>query len=216
MEIRAGRFGIYADGRWIGMHIFLSRVLYTKLYGVKLRTIFSPESGITIFSGTSPAARMSGEVMEYAGEDYTISWTSSGTGSMPCIIRTGDNSIVAVRKENGCIEINDGSDPVLIAFSLISLWLSKPLPANGSSSRAGTAFMLSQDKSSWLSIAAPLTIGIGTALFILLIQVYNTPPISIAVIVAYVALLFTVNAVLIVLSLLSGPSIYLTGKKRVE
>ena len=57
-------------GRRIGGHMLQSTMLYTRIFGRKVRILFSPNTGTAVFSGVYKVARMENGTLEYGNEGY--------------------------------------------------------------------------------------------------------------------------------------------------
>lgn len=211
--IRAGRLGLFEDGKRIGSHVITSNVLNIKLNGKRFKVLFGRASAITIYSGSTAAAEISEGVLEYGGEKYRIADTLVEYGNMPPIVRERDNKVAAVSRGHRLVEIKDGYDPVVTVFAVMAFCLSTFVPTVGTKVNAGFFRIRMQERKSGFQTAAPLFMVIGTVLFLLSAQVYHTPPWSTVIITAYVGLLITIISALILQSFFSRITVYTAFSK---
>lgn len=117
---------------------------------------------------------------------------------MPGVIRANDNKLIAKPDGNRSMEIDDEADPALIAFSSMSICLSRISSCKPTSINVEAMIRLpGKRRMKWF----PLLIGISTVLFFGLFQIFNTLPWSSALIAGYAALMIGAMASFTVLNL---------------
>lgn len=188
MIVRAGRISIFADGKRVGWYFFQSSILSAKIYGEKIRFIFSPVSGISALRGTEEVGSMSADVLDYNGEKYRIIEIERESYRVPAIQRTSDGTIIAVSNRERSMELTASIDPVLIVFSIMSLCLVESLPASDTSVSAKVRFLMKSERVKNMHLL-PIIFVTGTVVFILLSQTYDSGIPSMILIAGYAGFL---------------------------
>lgn len=186
MLVRLQLGTLYAEDRKIGRFMFPVNMFWARIGGRTVRILILKDGSVSVYEKGRIKARLSGNVLQYDDRRLTLSTMERNGDSLPALFEEENAKLLAVSNGDGTMDYYGDMDPVILAFSTMTLcyirvggkpknFKLKPehIIALFGSSRANSVFPLS------------FFFILGTVIFILLSNVFNSGLYSVILIIGY-------------------------------